>query len=141
MLSVLLALALAQGPVIRTQEPLAASPWVLSVRASCGSRVLTVSGYGAARPREPAPQLLVGRRPVTGPAVGQLLEDLSHPAAVYRLQILCYRSGGINLRISEGETQQGGAVRYRTASATIRGNQLVSYTGLQEAEARSFWFR
>jgi hypothetical protein len=94
-----------------------------------------------ARPLDATPQLLVGRRPVAGPAVRQLREDLSHGAAVYRLQILCGRSGGINLRISEGETQQGGAVRYRGASASINGNRLVHYTGLQEARPDSFWFR
>lgn len=141
MLSLILAFGLAQVKVITVREPRVASPWVQSVRASCGSRVLTVSGYGAAMPLNRAAEVLVNGKPVVGKAVRQLLDDLSHRGAAYRLGILCGRTGGITLRINQGEKQMDGSVRYQSAAAVIRDNQLVKYTGMEEGDANSFWFR
>lgn len=141
MLFSFLALALVPDVVIRSRDPLPALPWVQSVRASCGSSALTVSGYGAATPLDREPKLLVGERPITGKATEQLLDDLSHRGAAYRLQILCGSPGAITLRINKGERQLDGSIRYRSGAARIRGNLLVSYTGLEEAGPDSFWFR
>ena len=148
MISFILALALAQNPVGPSQvpviggwEPRAASPWVRSERATCGSNVLTISGYGGGRPLDRVAEVLVNGRPVTGKAVSQFRKDLSNGWAVYRFQMLCGIPGGITVRITEGEKQKEGPVRYRSGLAFIRGNLLVSYSGLQEADADSYWFR
>lgn len=140
-LSFLVASLLAQVPVVMSGRDSPASPWVQSVQASCGSNVLTVAGYGAARPLDRRPRVLVGRRSVTGPAVRQLLDDLATRGAVYRLTILCDARGGTELRIDEGMKQRGGGVHYRSGVAFIKGKLLVSYTGLEEADADTFWFR
>ncbi len=139
--SFLFAITIAQVPVVMSGRDSLASPWVQSVQASCGRKVLTVAGYGAANPLDRRPQVLVGRRSFTGPAVRQLLDDLANRRAVYRFTILCDPRGGAELRIEEGEKQRGGGVRYRSGAAFIKGNRLVSYTGLEEADADSFWFR
>src|SRR4028118_399446 len=117
MLSSILALGVVQAPVITVQEPKAASPWVQIVRANCGPNVLTISGYGVARPKEKKPEIRVNERPVRGTAVRQLLEDLSTRSGAYRLQILCSASGGITVRINEGDKQENGSVRYRSGRA------------------------
>lgn len=141
MLPILVALMVQPGPVIAPRHPHAASPWVQSVRASCRRDVLTIDGYGGGRPLDRVPTLRVNGRPVTGGAVGQLVDDLSNKRAAYRLAILCGDAGEMGLRISEGEQLLDGPVRYRSGAAFIRGNRLQSYTGLQDANADSFWFR
>ena len=141
MLSFFLAVALTQVPVITVREPRAASPWVRSVRANCGNNELTISGYGGGRPLDRVAEVRVNGRPVTGNSIGQFRKDLSNGWAAYRLQILCGASGTITVRISEGEKQRNGPVRYRSGAGHIRGNVLFSYTGLQDADADSFWFR
>lgn len=138
--SFLVASLLAQGPVVMSGRDSLASPWVHSVQASCGRNVLTVVGYGAADPLDRRPQVLVGRRSLTGPAVRQLLDDLANRRAVYRMQILC-DPVGTELRIDEGEKQRGGGGHYRSGVTFIKGKLLVSYTGREEADADSFWFR
>ena len=148
MTALLLALAIAQNPVspsqvptVTVREPRPATSWVQSVRANCGRNTLTVAGYGVASPLERAPQVLVGRRTLAGKSVARLLGDLSNRRAVYPLRILCDRDGAMTLRINEGEKQRGGGVRYRSGAAFMKGNLLVSYTGLEEADEESFWFR
>jgi hypothetical protein len=131
----------AQNPVVMTHEPRAASPWVHSVRANCGRNILTLEGYGGGRPLDMMPRLRVNGRPVTGAAIRQLLADLSHKRAVYRLQILCGAGGEITLRIGEGEKQENGPVRYRSGAASFLGNRLRAYTGFEEVDADAFWFR
>lgn len=128
-------------PVIAPRHPQAASPWVQSVRARCGADALAVAGYGGGRPLDRVATMQVNDRPVTGPAVRRLLDDLSHRRSVYRLTILCGEAGRIELRIDEGEKQADGPVRYWSSAALVRGARLVSYTGRQESEADSFWFR
>jgi len=137
----LLLAMLSPDPVIAPRHPHAASPWVQSVRASCGANVLAVAGYGGGRPLDRVATLRANDRPVTGPAVRRLLDDLSHRRSVYRLTILCGESGRIEFRIDEGEKQADGPVRYWSSAALVRGNRLVSYTGRQESDADSFWFR
>lgn len=139
----LAALALAQppAPVIAPRHPPAASPWAQSVRANCGREIVVVDGYGAGRPLDRVPTLSVNGRPVAGRAVRQLLDDLSHKRAVYRIAITCGESGRIGLHMSEGEKPADGPVRYWSSAALVRGNRLISYTGRQESDADSFWFR
>jgi len=139
----LLALAILQSanPVVMTREPHAASPWTQSVRARCGNAEIAIEGYGAGRPLDRAPRLRLNGRPVAGDAVERLLDDLAHRSAVYRVQVLCGQGGEITVRIDEGEKRAGGPVRYRSGGALIRGNRLVSYTGLEASDADSFWFR
>jgi hypothetical protein len=135
-------LALAVSPIsIGGREPQAASPWVQSTQASCGPRIVSVSGYGAAKPLDRRPSITIGGRPARGPSVGQMLADLSHRRAAYRLTIACGGSFDITLRIYAGEKLENGAIRYSSAAAFFRGDRLVSYTGLQEANADTFWYR
>lgn len=140
MVNILVAL-LNPNPVISPIHPHAASPWIQSVRASCGNTTLTIEGYGAGRPIGLQTKLLINGKPLTGGFAPQLLDDLSHGRAVYRLQILCGRSGETTLRIAEGEKLFNGPVRYRSAVASIKDNRLQSYTGLQDSDANSYWFR
>lgn len=132
---------LSLGPVVSVKEPSAASPWVQSVRASCGASELLIAGYGAAKPLGRIPKILVSGRPVTGRALNQLQADLSYRRAAYRLEILCGNLGGITLRINIGEKQLDGTVQFQSGAAFMKGNRLVSYTGLQIGDADSFWFR
>ena len=136
-----LLLALAQNPVVMTREPHAASPWVQSVQARCGNSDLLVSGYGARKPLEETAKVSVNGVPVTGSVIAKFQTDLSRRRAVYRLQILCGRLGAMTLRINVGERQRDGQVLYRSGAATIKGDALVSYTGLQTSDADGFWFR
>lgn len=141
MIDILLLVLLQPNPVISPRHPHSALPWVQSVRARCGSTALAIDGYGAAKPLEGVPELLINDQPITGKSIPLLLNDLSNRRAVYRLQILCGDPGEITVRIDEGEKQAGGAVRYRSGAAFIEAGRLVTYTGLEEADADSFWFR
>lgn len=141
MLAIVVGLLVQAGPVIAPRHPRAASPWSHSVRAACGRNVITIDGYGGGRPLGMTARLRVNNLPLTGRAVPQLLADISHKRAVYRFEILCGELGDIGLRISEGEKLLDGPVRYRSAAASIMGNQLRSYTGFQDGDADGFWFR
>jgi len=140
-LSALALLLAAQNVVITTHEPRSASPWVNSVRASCGAQRLAIDGYGGSKPLTALARIRINGRAVAGREMGRLVADLSHKRAVYRLQILCGYAGGIELRIGEGERLPDGPVRYRAARAEFQGGRLRAYTGFEEADADAFWFR
>jgi hypothetical protein len=123
------------------REPQAASPWVQSTRASCGPLLISVSGYGAAKPLGRRPSIMIGNHPARGAGVAQLLTDLAHRRAAYRLTVSCGGMSEIAVRIYEGEKVPNGVIRYSSAAAFFRGSRLVSYTGLQEANAETFWYR
>lgn len=138
---VMLSLLSSPAPDVTVREPRSPSKWVHSVEASCGGTELVVSGYGGSRPLDSRPRLLVSGQPLRGNAAARLLSDLGHKRAVYRLQILCGRTGRIDIRISLGEKQMDGSVRYQAGAGSIRNGRLESYTGLEEADAETFWFR
>jgi hypothetical protein len=137
----LLAVALlAPNPVISSREPHPPS-WHLSAQAKCGKSALVISGYGASVLSGAKPKLTRNGRAVTGPDVGRLAADLSTIRAVYHFSVACGRTGAITLRIYEGQAQGDGSVRYRAGLAVIKGNRLDLYTGMEPADAASFWFR
>lgn len=140
MLSLILAAALASHPVLIGREPRAASPWEQSVRARCGRSTIVISGYGVARPLDRSAMILINGRPIEGPKRTELLADLARRSAGYRIEILC-GSREITIRIRIGEREPGKAVRFWSGAVFLRGNRIVSYTGLQEGDERSFWFR
>ena len=137
----LLTLLLSPAPALIVREPRAASPWEQSVSASCRGASLVLSGYGAARPLHGVPTLRVNGRPVTGPSLNGMLGDLAHRSAAYRLAMLCGSPNEVTMRIYVGERLSDGTIRYQAGAALIRGNRLVSYTGLQAGDADTFWFR
>ena len=141
MLQILSAILISQAPVVTTREPAGASPWVQSVQAGCGESTLLIAGYGVVRPLDSAASVLVDGQAVTGVAAPRLLEDLSSRRAAYRFELLCGRPGDFTVRIYEGERQAGGAVRYRAAQALISNGRVESYSGYEESDEASFWFR
>lgn len=138
---VMLSLVSPAAPDVTVHEPRSASPWVNRVEASCGGTELVVSGHGGGGPLDSRPRLLVSGQKLRGSAAARLLGDLDHKRAVYRLQILCARSGRIDIRISLGEKQMDGSVRYQAAAGSISNGRLETYTGLEEVDAETFWFR
>jgi hypothetical protein len=90
---------------------------------------------------ERRPSITIGGRRAHGTGVVELLSDLSHRRAAYRLTIACGGSFDVTLRIYAGEKLENGAIRYSSAAAFFRGDRLVSYTGLQEGNADTFWYR
>ena len=126
---------------VSTHEPRSASPWVQSTRASCGQVAVLISGYGAANPLGQRPSIKIGGRPARGSGVTRLLDDLSHRRAAYRLTISCGRRSEVTLRIHEGEKLEDGTIRYRSAVAYLEKERLASYSGLQDANAETFWYR
>ncbi|WP_374322367.1 hypothetical protein [Brevundimonas sp.] len=78
---------------------------------------------------------------VEGVRVADMAADLGHASAAYRLEITCGRDDGFMVRINRGEAGIADAVQYEVASATIRGNALTSYSGMQTTNASKFWFR
>ena len=81
-------------------------------------------------------------RPANGSQLAQLLTDLSSRRAVYRLVFPCTRGRSqITLQIIRGEKLANGTVGYHSGAASFRGDRVISYTGLQEANAETFWFR
>jgi hypothetical protein len=141
-LSWLLAAASAvTDPVVMTREPHPPSRWNLSTQANCGTSPLVISGYGASVLTGARPKMTRNGRAVTGPDIDRLLSDLSTLRAVYRFSVECGRTGIITLRIYEGEAQRDDTVRFRAALATIKGNRLDFYTGLEPADADAFWYR
>src|SRR6185436_8499337 len=98
MIGMIAAILLNPNPVIAGREPHAASPWIHSVRANCGSTVVSVEGYGGGRPLDAVARIAIDGEALRGDAVRQLRADLSHKRAVYRLQILCGERNGITVR-------------------------------------------
>jgi len=141
MISMTLFAVMASQASVTVHEPRSANPWVQSTRASCGSANIVVSGYGAANPLDQRPSVTVGGHPARGPAMTRLLADLAHRRAAYRLTISCGRSSEVALRIYQGEKLEDGSIRYGSASASFVGERLISYTGLQAANAETFWYR
>jgi hypothetical protein len=128
--------------VLMVREPRAASPWVQSVRATCGKSTITISGYGAGRPLAKSPEISVNGRPVRGGVAARLKADLSRGRAVYRLQILCSGSDDeVTVRVNVGEKPATGDVEYKSGAAYFKRGRLDSYTGLEASDADGFWFR
>ena len=134
---------LAAAPIyIGGPEPRAANPWVQTAQATCGNTVMRVRGYGAAMPLDQRASISLNGRKTNGALLTQLLTDLSSRRAAYRLVFLCTRGRPeITLQIVRGVKLANGTVEYHSGAATFRGDRLVSYTGLQEANAETFWFR
>jgi len=140
MLSLFLATILSSQPVLIAREPRPADLWTQSVSARCGRSRIEISGYGVARPLNRRPSILINGRSIHGRGSAQLLADLARRSAGYRIEILC-GSREITIRIRVGERDPGKAVRFWSGAAYFDGSKLVSYTGLQEGDERSFWFR
>ena len=135
-------LLIAQAIYIGGPEPHASTLWVQTAQATCGKTIIRVSGYGAAMPLKRRASISLNGRPANGPQVKQLLTDLSSRRAAYRLEFPCTRgSSQVTLRINRGEKLPNGTIEYHSGAATFRGDRLISYTGLQEANAETFWFR
>jgi hypothetical protein len=134
-------IAASTAPVIAGHEPRAASPWIQSTKATCGNNVISISGYGAAKPLDSRASISLNARPASGAKVARLLSDLSSRRAAYRLIILCAESSEITLQIVRGEKLADRTIQFHSGAASFRGSQLVSYTGLQESNAETFWFR
>ncbi|MFL6780442.1 MAG: hypothetical protein ACJ8FF_02065 [Sphingomicrobium sp.] len=94
-----------------------------------------------ARPRDRPARILINRSEVGGRQRGQLLADLAHRRAAYRIEILCGGSQDVTIRVHVGERQADRKVRYWSGAGFIKGTTLVSYTGLQDADENSFWFQ
>lgn len=130
-----------QEIVVSTSPVRAADPWTQSVSAQCGSRTLVIDGYGAARPLGGAVKISVDGASVEGPDVARMAADLARPSAVYRLEMICGSNGDFVVRINRGEAGRDDAVQYDVASATIRRHEMMSYSGMETANASKFWFR
>lgn len=141
MLQLILAIALAQNPVVMVREPSPPTRWNLTTQASCYKKPLLFSGYGASVHTGAIPKVAFDGRALNGPNIGQLITDLSTVSAIYRFSIQCGRTGEITLRIYEGEAQRDGTVKYRAALATIKDGRLNYYSGLKPADAETFWYR
>ena len=131
---------LGSQPYIGGREPNHPVSWSQTLIARCGAHRIRISGYGPARPLNRTALILIDGKRLKGDSIPQLLSDLSHRQAVYRLGILCDDSR-ITLRIGEGEKQLDGTIRYRSGAASIGRSKLEGYTGLQETSADAFWFR
>jgi hypothetical protein len=142
LLASLIAVAADLPVIIRTVEPRAPAQYRLTLRQNCRGHRLEIDGYGLSRPTGGAARIRVNGRPLQGEGVARLQADLSNPAALYRLVGVCVRGErGTDIRINRGERLRGAGVEYRAGRATIVGTRLVSYTGLEPADADSFWFR
>ncbi len=141
MVSILYLLLLGSLPSVISKHPRPASPWVQSVKASCGPNRLEVSGYGGGRPLARRGIIMINARPIAGEDTAQLVNDISHERAVYRFQVLCGDPGWIILRIGWGEKPISGEVRYWSASAYFRGNKLKIYNRPEPSSIEGFWFR
>lgn len=130
-----------QEIVVSAVEPRAADPWIQSVSARCGGATLRIEGYGAGRPLDRGVSLSTDGADVQGVHVADMAADLGHVSAAYRLEITCGRDDAFMVRINRGEAGMADAVRYKVASATIQGKALTSYSGMQPANASTFWFR
>jgi hypothetical protein len=137
----MLALALAQNPVVMVREPLPPSQWVLTTGADCGKASLRFSDFGVGLNAGATPRVTLRGRPLAGPSVAQLIADLSTVRAIYRFSIQCERDGDILVRIYSGEAQRDGPVQYRAALARIKRRKLDYYSGLEPANAETFWYR
>ena len=141
MIGFFVAAVLSFQPVIGGREPRAASPWEQSVKARCGRSTVEISGYGAAKPLDRKATVRINGRGVEGSGRAQLLTDLANRRAAYRIAILCGGSQDFTIRVHVGEKQIDGNVRYWSGAVFLKGNRLVTYTGLQEGDESSFWFR
>jgi hypothetical protein len=142
MVFLIAALMLNPNPVVMGYNPPSAEGWEQTVVFRCGGTSLRVSGYGASKPLTGVASITVNDVALEGAAVEALRRDLSKRRAAYRLGARCPReSNSISLFIVSGEKLQAGDVAYWSAVASIRGERLQSYSGLQEAGPDSFWFR
>lgn len=131
-----------QGVNIGGPEPRPAESWRQTVTFRCGRDVLEISGFGPSRPEGRRPRIRWNGRPPAGIHLPGLVRDLNREGAVYRFSALCAGDGspGISLRLYRGENDGTGTVEYYAAGADFRGGRLLRYTGLQRADADSFWF-
>lgn len=140
-LVITLALAV-QDPVISNYDPPAADEWEQSVQFKCRASTLRIAGYGAARPLDRATEVTVDGRPLGGAQADAMRKDLSVREAAYRLAASCdRRSGAFDLFIYSGAKLENGRIVFKSGSGTIKGGQLDRYTGLQESDVETFWFR
>lgn len=129
------------GPAIYNYDPPVADEWEQSVVFRCGLSTLRISGYGPARPLHRPVKITFDGEQVTGDRLPLLLTDLKRPRARYHIGAVCGRDGRFGLRIYTGEKSEAGDVLFHVGSAAVRDGVLLSYEGLESANADDFWFR
>jgi hypothetical protein len=147
-LSTLAAVAFAQTspaspPIARlpaVAEPQPARPWQQSISLHCGGATYRIAGYGAAYPADTP--ITVNRRLVRGEAAALLARDLAERGAAYRIAGLCTRgSSELQLLIYRGLARPGRPVAFHVGAAWLSRRGDVTYGGLEQSDAETFWFR
>ena len=146
MKALLLAALIAVSPPIArlpaTEEPRPARPWQQSVTLPCGGATYRISGYGAAYPADTPVTITVNRRPVRGAAVALLARDLAVRGAAYRIAGLCARRGSdLELLVYRGLASPGRPVAFHVGAAWLSRRGEVAYSGMEESDEETFWFR
>lgn len=141
----LAALLAASPPIARlpvVAEPRPARPWQQSVSLHCNGATYRIAGYGAAYPAHTTVTITVNRRPVRGQAAALLARDLAERGAAYRIAGLCGRGNSdLQLLIYRGLPRPGQPVAFHVGAAWLSRGGDVTYSGLEQSDAETFWFR
>lgn len=123
-----------------TSEPRPPRQLSSSFTMRCGTSNLNITGHGFVRPPARRPVVSLNGREVAGAAADRLRADLSMPNAVYLLTGVCPEpASAIQLHIYTAQ-KVSGEIRYRSGRAQFHRGTL-NYTGLEDANAETFWFR
>lgn len=134
-------IAAAQVPQIISYEPVAASPWTQTYRATCYGETLEI--VQPLRPDGALPVIRMNGRRVKGDT-RVLLQELGKRGAAYRVSFLCsnphYARKGISMRWFSGLFDGYGHVNYRAGNAQFRAGRLVGHHE-EDANEKAFWYR
>lgn len=136
-----LALHLMEVPrILVAREASPPDRFVQALSIGCGRETLHVGGFGHVRPQGRTPTVELNGNELVGKEADDLREDLSQPTSVYRLSGQCGAEGdGIIVRIHVA-TLADGPIAYRVGRAEFLHGRLSHYTGLNPANAETFWF-
>jgi hypothetical protein len=129
-----------QGQIIATtREPRVPERQVQSVEGKCGERLLSISGFGLARPASFDAQISLDRSEL---AITPELQDfLSVPMATYRFAITCDQGDGAFLiNAYRAHARPGSPVEYRLTAINVSTAMAVIAKPEERLEPEQFWF-
>ncbi len=119
-------------------DPAATDKWYSRMEFKCPQSTIDFAWLPLASGGVEARISLNGKLAV-GPKKAELLRDLSDQKMVYRIVVTCGRSNDAWIYVKSAKGGPGSSVVYRQGRASIQGDSIVRYHGLQPSSASEYF--
>lgn len=124
---------------VYSYDPPATDRWSSRMEYKCPRSTITVAWLPLAS-GEVVARISVNGKLVTGEKKSEFLRDLSDQKMVYRIVVTCGRSNEAWIYVKAAKAGTGSSVVYRQGRASVRGDEIVRYHGLQPSSTSEFFY-